>query len=430
MAVSTVPATDRPVAAASTAEAVLVTSMMRALAVFRWVTLGGAVVGVVLGRSALVEPFAAAALLAAATLLTASLHVTGRRRPERLLHWRLLLIEVGLGLILLVGDGLVYSDERAQSLPWAWPAAGIAAVGIAAAGRGSGRVAEHAGVAVAILVGTVSVVSEIVLLDRFTGPDQVGLLFSKVGLWLLVGLLVGPLMRRLLRAERLISVAKAREELARELHDGVLQTLAVVQRRADDPELAALARDQENSLRTYLSDARLIGAAAAAAGQRGDAAVDLAGAASTTFDVEGGLDAVLRRVAADGERRHRLRIEVAVAADCPTLDRVATVAVAGAVSEAVTNAAKHGAAERVTIFAEPDDQLVVGGDGAAVEAVFVSVHDNGSGFVVDGTEEGIGLSRSIKGRIMEQGGRVEIISRPGKGTEVKLWVKADSRSGR
>ncbi len=411
----------------SAAEAVLVTSVMRALAIFRWVTLGGAVIGVILSRSALVQPLIAVVLLGAATVLTAYLYLVGRRRPADLLDWRWPVIEIALGLILLVGDGFVFSDNRAQSLPWAWPAAGIVAVGIVAAGRRpggfAGRLADHAGLVAAIIVGTVSVVSEITLLGRFSGPDQIGVLFSKIGLWLLVGLLVGPLMRRLLRAERLISVAKAREELARELHDGVLQTLAVVQRRSDDPDLAALARDQENSLRTYLSDARLIEAAAAPVGSVGGPVVEAAALRPASIDTTGGLDTVLRRVAAEAERRHRLKTQVVVAADCPLLSSSTTAAVAGAVAEALTNAAKHGAAERVTIFAEPDDR-------DHGETVFVSVHDNGSGFPVDGIDEGIGLSRSIRGRITEQGGRVEIASRPGRGTEVKLWVKVDNRSGR
>lgn len=410
-------------AGASAAEAVVVTSMMRAVAVFRWVTLGGAVIGVIIGRSALDRPVAAVLLLGAATAVTAHLSFLGRRRPTELVRWPWLALEIALGCTLLIGDGLVFSDERAQSLPWAWPAAGIAAVGIAAAGRGSGALFDHAGLLAAIVVGLVSVVSEIVLLGRFSGPDQVGVLFSKIGLWLLVGLLVGPLMRRLLRAERLISAAKAREDLARELHDGVLQTLAVVQRRSGDPDLAALARDQENSLRTYLSDSRLIGAAAAPSGRMGEAAVAAVASGPASYDLSGGLDSVLRRVAADAERRHRVKTQVVVAGDCPPLSAATTAAVAGAVSEAVTNSAKHGAAERVTVFAEPDEY----DDG---DSLFVSVHDNGSGFEVDGVTEGIGLSRSIRGRITERGGRVEIVSRPGKGTEVKLWVKADSPSDR
>lgn len=112
---------------------------------------------------------------------------------------------------------------------------------------------------------------------------------------------------------------------------------------------------------------------------------------------------------------HRIATQVVVAADCPPLGPSMVQAVAGAVGEALTNAAKHGNAERATIFAEPAEDS----DG---HAVFVSVHDNGMGFVVDEIEEGLGLSRSIRGRIDEQGGKVEVTSRPGKGTEVKLWI--------
>ncbi|MDH3294394.1 MAG: ATP-binding protein, partial [Acidimicrobiia bacterium] len=298
---------------------------------------------------------------------------------------------------------------------------GIAAVGIATAGSSNRWVRTNAAVAVAVLIGSVSLFAEIVLLNRFTGPGQTGQAFSKIGLWLLVGLIVGPVMGRLLRAERLISVAKAREELGRELHDGVLQTLAVIQRRSEDAELAALARDQENSLRAYLSDARLINAAA----QRPSAAVNggMAGLESGGGQAEG-LDAALRRVAADAERLHQFTVQVVVATDCPSMPRPSIMAVSGAVAEALTNAAKHGRADRVTIYAEPDEAPVApgGGGSAGGDGVFVSVRDNGSGFSVDEVTEGIGLSRSIRGRMNEIGGRAEISSRPGKGTEVKLWL--------
>ena len=48
--------------------------------------------------------------------------------------------------------------------------------------------------------------------------------------------------------------------------------------------------------------------------------------------------------------------------------------------------------------------------------------DDGQGFDPGSTVEGIGLSRSIRGRVSEVGGRVEVVSAPGHGTEVLLWL--------
>ena len=89
-------------------------------------------------------------------------------------------------------------------------------------------------------------------------------------------------------------------------------------------------------------------------------------------------------------------------------------ALAGAVGEALDERRQarrtRGAC---TVFAEPSD------DG---DAVACSVHDDGRGFEPAKVPEGVGLSRSIRGRMEEAGGRVEIESRPGSGTEVRLWL--------
>ena len=73
------------------------------------------------------------------------------------------------------------------------------------------------------------------------------------------GLILAPWWLRLVRglaaerAERIRSQERA--EMAAHLHDSVLQTLALMQRRADDPrEVAALARRQERELRAWLNN--------------------------------------------------------------------------------------------------------------------------------------------------------------------------------
>lgn len=375
-------------------DTVLVLSLLRSLTVFRWATLAWACLGVALSRSLLTLPVPAVIGLAAAAAWTLFLQVTGRVAPRRLAATPILALELALGMGLLLLDGAVYDPARAQSLPWAWPAAGIAAAGIA---RGTG-----VGLAAAAAVSAVSVYTEVVVLGRFTGSAQAVQVVSKVGLWLLVGALAGALTNRLRRAERLISLARARDALARELHDGVLQTLAIVQRRSDDRRLAGLARDQENSLRAFLSDRRVLASGPDSA-------------RSHVLEME--LEPALRQVAAHSEQRYPVSIEVIVATDCPPIPAETVAALAGAVGEAVTNSSKHGGADRVTVFAEPTDDPDAGRSG-----LFVSVKDNGVGFAADEVEEGLGLTKSIRGRVEEVGGTVQVISGPGRGVELTFQV--------
>ena len=89
-------------------------------------------------------------------------------------------------------------------------------------------------------------------------------------------------------------------------------------------------------------------------------------------------------------------------------------ALVGAVGEALTNAGKHGPAGHVVVFVEEDD------DGG----VFCSVKDDGPGFDPETEEPGIGITRSIRGRVEAAGGRVEIAAAPGEGAEVRLRLPA------
>ena len=134
----------------------------------------------------------------------------------------------------------------------------------------------------------------------------------------MLGIIFAPWAMRLVRslaAEREERIrSQARAEMGAHLHDSVLQTLALVQKRADDPRaVAALARTQERELRAWL------------AGREGD---------------HDRLAAALEAVAGEVERAHGVPVEIVVVGD-RALDGRGEALVAAA-REAMVNAAKFG----------------------------------------------------------------------------------------
>lgn len=370
-------------------ENALTSGLMRPLWAFRLVALAWAIIGVLFSQEHLDEPLAAAIVLASMAVMTA-LVTPLPGRPSILSSDRLstLLLELSVGIAALVADGFVYADERPQSLPWSWPAAGVMLAGVLFGAR--------AGFGAAVLIGSASLITEVVLLDR---DGSFVSSFSKLGLWIVAGTLAGYVVQRLRQAEQEISLARAREQFSRELHDGVLQTLAVIQRRSDDSELAALARDQEHDLRSFISGG----------GQTESVAP---------------FEPSIRALASRHERLYPgCVVNVVVANDLPELEPAHIEALAGAVGEALTNAGKHGAASKITVYAEPtEDSFQQIPDDAAGSEVFVSVKDNGSGFDPDTATEGMGLRGSVRGRLSDAGGYADITSAVGRGTEVTLWL--------
>ncbi|MEM7095785.1 MAG: ATP-binding protein [Actinomycetota bacterium] len=354
-------------------------SLFQAVAVVRWLTWAWAAFGLAISTEHLVHGAEAWLLMSLALLVTATLTLLLTRHSDRLKSPQFIAIELATAAVLLIGDGYVYTDARPQSLPWAWPSAGLIACGIALGRRWA--------VAAAGLLSIASFIGE-GLNDGGT-PDWGVTASSKAGLYVLTALISGYVAHRLRDAEQQISAARAREEVAVKLHDGVLQTLAVVQRRSSDPELVSLAQDQDRDLRDYLAGAN---------------------------SAQPGLTASLREAASLYERRHGRRAEVIIADDIvePADDVIA--AVAGAVGEALANAGKHSHADRVVVYAEPDD------DAESGRGLFISVKDNGAGFDAETVTESIGMRDSIRSRVESIGGRVEIASRPGRGTEVRLWA--------
>ena len=352
-------------------------SLFQATAVVRWLTWGWAALVLAVSGEHLNHPIVAIFVMALALGFTALATLWFRTEPQRLATVEMVLLELSIGVLLLIADGYVFDAARPQSLPWAWPAAGLVAAGIVFGRRWA--------VMAAIVMSIASFIGEGMNGGGF-GIGQWGVsALSKGGLYVLTALVAGYVARRLRDAELEISAARAREEIAVRLHDGVLQTLAVIQRRSSDTELASLAKDQERDLRDYLAG---------------------------TTTAQPGLTASLREAAALYERRHGGRAEVIIADDLEEPTDSTIEALAGAVNEALANAGKHAEAERVVVYAEPDDD----------DGIFVSVKDNGIGFDPETVESRIGLRESIVGRVESIGGRVEITSKPGRGTEVRLWA--------
>ncbi len=205
-----------------------------------------------------------------------------------------------------------------------------------------------------------------------------------------LALLLAPWATRTLselQAERYERVrAQERAELAAQVHDSVLQTLALVQVHANDPrEVQRLARSQERALRSWLYRPAT-----------GPVAM---------------LSTVLEQGAAEVEEAHGVPVEVVHVGDVPHADAV--VALAAGAREAVVNAAKHSGAEQVQVYAEVDD-------GAAT----VFVRDRGRGFDPAAVpSDRYGLAQSVVGRVERAGGTVAVRSAPGEGTEVRMTVQ-------
>ncbi|MFV0524799.1 MAG: sensor histidine kinase [Acidimicrobiales bacterium] len=382
-------------------------TILRGLLVFRWLA-GGWAIGVFAyevwdrnvrgsGRGTVVHPEVGLALCVLLAVTIIGLTLAYRRQPDLLVRPPAILAEMVVVVALYLADVWVYGDAtHPQALPTVYPVALIATVALA--GGGPAAVATGIGFGVARYVGWI---------PFDDGPWSLVRISSLV-LMSVAGWVAYYLFTRLEHAETEIGGFRAREELARTMHDGVLQTLAVIQRRSDDAELIALARNQERELREFLFG-------------------------RPTVPVDEDLGRLIRAAARRAEELFGFTVQVVLAPDLEEPPAPARTALAGAVTEALNNAGKHSGAATVTIYAEPDDtDGRPGGPTNGRPGVFVSVKDNGCGFdpPVRGSGSGPGhdgsgqgLRRSIMERMDAVGGRAEVASRPGRGTEVRLWVK-------
>ncbi|SNT03858.1 MacS family sensor histidine kinase [Rhodococcoides kyotonense] len=249
------------------------------------------------------------------------------------------------------------------------------------------------GIASGILLSVVSaVVRDQVDLDLWT--DATAPVLVSVGLAL--GLASNTATRahaELERAARLAAITEERERLARQVHDGVLQVLALVRRRGREiggaaGELAELAGEQEVALRMLISEQGV--------------------------PTPSGEDVDLRSLIG---KQVSATVSLSAPGEPVLVNHDVADELSAAVSTALSNVSLHaGEGARAYVLLEDLGDVVV-----------VSVRDDGCGIPVgrlaEAEAEGrMGVSKSIVGRIRTLGGTVELDTGEGSGTEWEIRV--------
>lgn len=275
---------------------------------------------------------------------------------------------------------------------------GLVAVGAVLAlqaydrGRGGGGTAAALAAGIALIFG--GVIALAVMGDAAgTGGVVAAVAATFFGVGVVVVPVIARLARSLVQEREEKAAADQRAEIASRLHDSVLQTLALIQKRAGDPEeVARLARGQERELRAWLFDA--------------------AGKMPGSADAVPTVFAALGRAAGEVEDLFGVVVNlVTVGGECGF--DAATEPVVLAAREAMVNAAAHAGVERVDVYAE-----YLAGELA------VFVRDRGAGFdpaAVPADRHGV--RDSITGRMARAGGVARVTSAPGEGTEVELTLR-------
>lgn len=205
-----------------------------------------------------------------------------------------------------------------------------------------------------------------------------------------------------------LGVVEERRRIAREMHDGLAQTLAdallqtdlsmmevqtnPTQLASDLKELRTLLERAMRELREFMTELR------------------------RRAEMEGELPTALEGLGKEFERRYQIGTSVAVTGDEAALPSAIRHAVLAVVRQSLTNVRSHAQATAVTITANVSER-----------ECSVRVADNGVGFDLDAfrarppAPHRLGLT-SMEERAALVGGRLEIETAPGQGTTVSVYI--------
>ncbi|MGH2828289.1 MAG: ATP-binding protein [Actinomycetota bacterium] len=389
-------------------------TLARGALVFRWVSLAWMAVLALSDGDALERPVLAWISIGGAAAWTLWLSLSDERPTNAVLA-----VDLALCTYLMLLSGLVITQgEVVSNRPFFAAAYPVNAVLLWAIVRGS-----VAGVIAGAVLGLALVLTRPlngIGFDELTRTEWQNIGGATV-LYLVGGAAVGLVLRVLTDSgtalerattELLIERERAgrlaeRESLAREIHDSVLQALALVHKRGRElathktvpsgevARLAEIAGRQEAELRGMIL--------------------------RQPQDAPSGR--VSLREALERETRSVEDVEVTVSSvGAVVLEAHAAGEIAAATRQALENVTRHARATRASVFAEEEDGFVV-----------VTVRDDGKGFEFDEASlrasNKVGMLKSMKGRVVDLGGTMTVDSAPGRGTEIEFRVPLTPEQG-
>ncbi|MDN5769065.1 MAG: DUF5931 domain-containing protein [Humibacillus sp.] len=370
-------------------EHAVVRGLWRAVDVYRCLALTYAVYAVWHRRDEIVLPMVAVVVLAVLTAWT----IVQTVRPMRTVRAYAVELVIACVAILMtrVVDDEAVITAGAKTLPSIWPAAAVIGIAILLGWRGGLVAAAIVTLCIFVEVGTPTG-------NTVTNSVFVFLLGGCIGYCVDLARASHAALTEAMRRD---AARAERDRLARTVHDGVLQTLSYIHRRAGDlggeaATLGAMAGEQERILRTLVS--------------------------------QHDLDVVDRAVAGDADLRAALRhiegpqVQLVAPAEPIMLPRRVTDEVVAAVEAALDNVRKHaGESARTWVLLDDDGK-----------GVSVTIRDSGQGLPAGRLEEAatqgrLGVSSSITARLQDLGGSARVSSGPTGGTTVELRLPVGTR---